>query len=88
MGLDITLNPPNICLITAESDRGIVPDNKDYRFGSVYKINVYTYNCKIGDKILFNKTESVLITQQEGSIPPSYFIIDEAEFKFIENPIP
>ena len=88
MSLEITLNPPNICLIPSDSARDIVSDNADFRFGSVYKINAYTYNCQVGDKVYFNKTESVLITQQEGSVPPSYFIIDEADFKFIEIPIP
>lgn len=88
MGLDIILNPPNITLVTAQSQRDIVPASDNFIFGSVYKINAYTYNCMVGDKVLFDKTIAVLVTQQEGEVPPSYFIIDEADFKFKENPIP
>ncbi len=88
MALEITLNPPNICLITASSQRNIIPDSNDFVFGSVYKINPSTYNCQVGDLVMFSKTEAVLITQEEGSVPPSYYIIDQADFKFIEEPLP
>lgn len=88
MGLEITLNPPNICLVTAQSLREIVPDSENYKFGSVYQINPTTYNCQVGDLVMFDRTKAVLVTQQEGSVPPSYFLIDQEDFEFIENPIP
>jgi hypothetical protein len=84
MGLDILLNPPNICLVKTTSVLNIVPESEDFLLGTVYKINAYTYNCIVGDRVLFNRTQSVLITQQEGLVPPSYFIIDEADFKYKE----
>lgn len=88
MPLEITLNPPQICLTPSTSSRNIVPESPDFIFGSVYKINAYTYNCRVGDKLMFNKTLATLVTLHEGTVFPSYFIIDEADFKFKENPIP
>lgn len=82
MAFDITLNPPNICLIPAESQSGIniiKPDG--LKFGSVYQINLNTTTVDVGDVVLFNETKSILVTQGFGN----YFIINENDLEFRDD---
>ena len=82
---DITLYPPQVCLVLTESQREIVPQSPDgLVFGTVRYLNQNNLIFDVGDRVLFNKTEAILITQGETS----YFITDEKKVYFKEAVIP
>lgn len=81
MAFPITLNPPNVCLISATSPSGFIPDSQEDIFGSVYKINSDTQNFSTGDVVLFSRTKAILVNQ----LSQTYFIVSEKEIKFTDD---
>jgi len=87
MSLDLQLNPPFVALIASESINP-VPLNTllddTLAFGNMYQINVATINFGVGDNVLYKKVNRKTIQQ----LTQAYFIVDENDILFTENPLP
>lgn len=85
MALDCQLNPPFIILIATDSINTDIIEisTKDLQFGRVTQVNYANMHVDVNDTVLFNKSTATQMNQSGQT----YFIVDESEVLFTQNPL-